>query len=432
METEVEVAGVSVEKTETEVESETAMAIEAEADVDAEAETITEVEIAVEAETKPTISETTKTIAAGWAVAIAMLVVAVCVVAQTGGAEGADGGNSKEKLLADAAAAAGRQMSNQQGETEAYPPENAPPSPSPITPQQPSKRDDNNETIRVLVGETIVEMTLESFIIGSTAAEMPALFHMQALKAQAVAVRTNVLYNMLQPKARHPDAHICGNYACCVAYAGDAALHRRWGGFYARNLSRIISAVIETDGLYMTYEGKPIFAAFHSSSAGKTETCGNVWMNSLPYLVSVASPETARQVKDYVVTVTFSEADFKAKITREYPRAALRGGADTWIGDIARNESSRVAQVIIGGATIKGTAMRTMFGLRSTAFTLEYRDGSFVFTTTGYGHGVGMSQYGAHVMAARGKTFDEILRAYYTGVGIEHRGGQPSADEDVG
>jgi stage II sporulation protein D len=297
---------------------------------------------------------------------------------------------------------------------------------------KPIKRDDRNEIIRVLDGETIVEMTLESFVIGSTAAEMPAKFHMEALKAQAVAVRTNVLYNMLQPKARHPDAQVCSNYACCMAYAGDDKLRARWGGFYAENLSRIINAVIETDGLYLTYEGEQIFAAFHSSSAGRTEACGNVWLQALPYLVSVASPETARQVPDFVATVTVPEAEFKAAILREFPRAALRGRADSWIEDVTRNETGRVANVKIGGATIKGTTLRTMFGLRSTAFTVVHSGGSFVFTTTGYGHGVGMSQYGAHVMAARGSAFDEILLAYYTGVGIETRGERLSADEDNG
>jgi stage II sporulation protein D len=294
------------------------------------------------------------------------------------------------------------------------------------------RRDDRDEIIRVLDGETIVEMTLEDFVIGSTAAEMPAFFRMEALKAQAVAVRTNVLYNMLKPKARHPDAQICSNYACCVAYAGDAKLRVRWGGFYAGNMARIMTAVFETDGLYMTYDGEPIFAAFHSSSAGKTEDCGNVWMNSLPYLVSVASPETARSVPDYVATVTVSEADFKAKITREFPRASLRGKADSWVTVITRSETGRVAKVAVGGADVKGTAMRSLFGLRSTAFTLEYSGGSFVFTTNGYGHGVGMSQYGAGVMAARGRAFDEILHAYYTGVDIESRVAQPIDDAGDG
>jgi stage II sporulation protein D len=366
---------------------------------------------------EPRLSETANVIAAGWVVVIAMLMLAIVVVLPKRDAGSTGDDSLSHKRAREESAAIRRLRARQASESPSEPPATVPPG----IYARLSKRGDDKEMISVLDGDTIVEMSLEHYVIGSTAAEMPASFRMEALKAQAVAVRTNVLYGMLQPKARHPDAQVCTNYACCMAYAGDEALRRRWGGFYAGNLSRIISAVIGTDGLYLTYDGEPIFAAFHSSSAGRTETCGNVWLNNLPYLVSVASPETARQVPNFVATVTVTEADFREKIRREYPSAALRGGADTWVGVATHNRSGRVAQVEVGGVNIRGTAMRTMFGLRSTAFTLEDSGGSFVFTTTGYGHGVGMSQYGAGVMAARGRTFDEILLAYYTGVAIESR-----------
>jgi stage II sporulation protein D len=276
-------------------------------------------------------------------------------------------------------------------------------------------REDNGEMILVLDGEEIVEMSMERFLIGSTAAEMPSSFDKEALKAQAVAIRTNIFYNMLvQPKERHPDAHVCTNYSCCMAFYSDESLRETWGEFYIVNVSRIINAVVDTDGLYMTYEGQPIFAAFHSSSAGKTDSSGNVWLVDIPYLVSVDTPETAQQVTDYVMTREIPGDEFKHTVVEVFPDAAFGDDPAEWIKDVTYNDSGRVSQLAIGGEMVRGTVLRAMFGLRSTAFTIDISDGNVIVTTTGYGHGVGMSQYGAHTLALGGKTFDEILVWYYT------------------
>jgi stage II sporulation protein D len=288
-------------------------------------------------------------------------------------------------------------------------------------------REDNGEIIRVLDGNVIVEMSLERFLLGSTAAEMPSSFDKEALKAQAVAIRTNVFYNMLvQPKERHPDAHVCTDYSCCMAFASDDALRETWGEFYIVNVSRIINAVVETDGRYMTYEDQPIFAAFHSSSAGKTESSGNVWLVDIPYLVSVNTPETEQQVTDYVVTRTIPGDEFRNSVAEVYPGAVFGEDMGEWIEGITHNDSGRVAQLTIGGEMVRGTILRAMFALRSTAFTIDTVDGNVVITTTGYGHGVGMSQYGALAMALGGRTFDEILFRYYTDIEISDRSAQPA------
>jgi stage II sporulation protein D len=141
---------------------------------------------------------------------------------------------------------------------------------------------------------------------------------------------------------------------------------------------------------------------------------GALW-DALPYLVSVSSPETAQDVPNYVSTVEVSVSDFASSLRAANLAADLSGTPDTWVGDITRDSSGRVATAVIGGAEISGAELREIFSLRSTAFTLEYKDGALLFTVTGYGHGVGMSQYGANVMAQSGSAYAEILAHYYPG-----------------
>ena len=281
----------------------------------------------------------------------------------------------------------------------------------------PGTRKDSGFLLSVLNGNDIVSMTMERYLIGVLCAEMPASFEPEALKAQAVAARTNVMYNMnVAKKAKHPDADVCTDPNCCAAYRSDELLREKWGRNYVRYITKIIDAVVETDGICMSYEGSPICAFFHSSSAGKTETSGNVWVTDLPYLLCVSSPETAEDVPDFIVSVPVTRADFIDTVLTIYPDAVLDGSGESWISDITYTESGRILDLSIGGVTVKGTELRSMFGLRSTAVTISWYQGDIVFTTTGYGHGVGMSQYGANVMAADGKNFMEILNHYYSGI----------------
>lgn len=284
------------------------------------------------------------------------------------------------------------------------------------------ERKDSALMLRVLSGDEIVEMSMERFLIGVVAAEMPASFEIEALKAQAVAARTNVMYKLrVAGNPNHPDADVCTDPACCMAYSSDDQLRARWSADYIANITKIINAVIETDGIYMTYGDEPIDAVFHSSSNGKTETSGNVWMTDLPYLRSVDSPETQEQVPGYVSTVTVSREDFIATVTAAYPNAVFDGDEETWISDISYTESGRVSALNLCGVTVKGTALRSLFNLRSAAITIDLSGGDFTFTTVGFGHGVGMSQYGANAMAIDGDGYAEILSHYYTG--IEFTGG---------
>lgn len=304
-----------------------------------------------------------------------------------------------------------------QGRVREDPVPDAPPPLEELIP--PGERADAEVSLRVLFGDEVVNMTMERYLIGVVAAEMNASFEHEALKAQAVAARTNAMHNMqVAKKERHPDADVCTDPGCCTAFSRDELLRERWNTEYVRYVTGIITAVTETDGVYMSYEGEPILALFHSSSAGKTETSGNVWINDLPYLLSVDSPETSEQVPNYVMSVRVTRDAFIDTVLSSYPDADFDSAEESWVTGITHTASGRIRDLILGGVPVKGTSLRTMFGLRSTAVTIEWSHGDIVFTTTGFGHGVGMSQYGANVMASEGMDYEDILNHYYSGIQI--------------
>jgi len=278
-------------------------------------------------------------------------------------------------------------------------------------------RADSDVMLRVLLDGNIIEMSMERYLIGVVAAEMPALFELHALKAQSVAARTDALHKMhVTPKQNHPEADVCGDFRCCVAFKSDDVLRERWDDDYVHHMTRIIDAVTGTDGVFMTYRGAPILAVFHSSSAGMTETSGNVWVQDKPYLKSVVSPETPELVPGFIQTVTMSREEFIETALAGHPYAVFGDDRELWITDITHTESGRVAYLSLGGVRIRGIQLRAMFGLRSAAVSVEMTGDEVTFTTMGYGHGVGMSQFGANIMAQNGMTYREILRAYYTGI----------------
>ena len=281
----------------------------------------------------------------------------------------------------------------------------------------PGSRSDKEIMVRVLDGEKVSEMSMEQLLIGVVSAEMPAVFEPEALKAQAVAARTDTLYNMyVIPGAKHQDADICTDFNCCMAHEKDGRLREKWGDDYLEYISKIISAVTETDGIFMKYAEMPILAVFHSSSLGRTEDSRNVWGGGVPYLESVESPENDESVPNFTSTVTVSATDFRDTFKAGYPEAVLGNKSEAWIENVEYNENGRVGTITVGGVMISGTQFRALFGLRSTAVTIEIVGKNVVITTRGYGHGVGMSQYGANAFAKDGKTWREILSTYYTGI----------------
>ena len=278
---------------------------------------------------------------------------------------------------------------------------------------------DSARTLRVLIGDTVEEMDMETYLRGVVRAEMPASFELEALKAQAVAARTYLLYKMEQGgSANHPDADICDDINCCNAYKSEAEAAANWGMSTAVYEEKIRRAVAETDGEVILYENAPVLAVFHSSSAGATQNVEDVWQKSLPYLRSVDTPENADAVPNYNSTATFSLTEFKELVISQYPTANLSGSPSNWFTNIRQTETGAVLTLQVGGVELTGVALRTLLGLRSTTFTIDFTDDAVVFSVTGYGHGVGMSQYGANVMAGEGKTYREILTHYYTGATV--------------
>ena len=274
--------------------------------------------------------------------------------------------------------------------------------------------------LKVWNGTEVQEMTMAEYLPGVVRGEMPASFEEEALKAQAVAERSYILYQVAHgPKENHPTADVCMDSKCCNAYVSAEKAAQNWGDTAADNEAKIQKAVQDTDGYVALYDGQPILAVFHSSSAGKTESSGDVWSSDLPYLTAVDSPETGDSVPNYYSTAAFAPADFQTTFQAAYPQADFSGAPDTWIRDLINNGSDRVEKVTVGGVTITGVQMRTLFKLRSASFTVDAAADAVTFHVTGYGHGVGMSQYGANQLAKEGKNWQEILAWYYAGISIE-------------
>ena len=285
-------------------------------------------------------------------------------------------------------------------------------SPVPTAPPEPVL--DAGIRLRVLTDGGVETMTMAEYLPLALAGEMPAAFAPDALKAQAVTLRSYALYYQAQPKDAHPEADVCCSAACCAARADPEELRERWGEQYDAYYARICAAVEETDGQYLVWEEEPALTVFHASSAGQTESGAALGMPR-HYLVSVDPPETEETVQDLCTDVEVTQEEFRRAVLSLAPEAALDGGAETWLGSVSQDTAGRVTAMEIGGASLSGLALRQLFSLRSTAFTLERTEAGFVFHVRGYGHGLGMSQQGANLMAKDGADYAAILRHYYPG-----------------
>lgn len=263
----------------------------------------------------------------------------------------------------------------------------------------------NNDLVLVYDEGIIHSVPVESYITCVVLAEMPASFEMEAIKAQAVVARTYTYRKMSQPK--HNGAAVCTDSACCQAYITVADYIANGGTMDSVN--RIAEAVTDTAGQVMTYQGSYIEATYFSCSGGKTEDAAAVWGSDVPYLQSVDSPgeENAAHFTD---TVRLTAKEFCEKMGY-YPS----GPTETWIGQIRYTEGGGVSEIQIGEKSFSGTQMRKNLNLRSTAFVITAIGDAITITTKGFGHRVGMSQYGADAMAVMGSSYQEILCHYYQG-----------------
>lgn len=267
------------------------------------------------------------------------------------------------------------------------------------------------------------EMPLEEYIIGVVGAEMPASFPLEALKAQAVAARTYAVRHMTAfGGSGCSGADICTGSGCCQSYKSTEQLREKFGGEAERYMDKLRQAVYETEGEYAAYNGEPIEALYHSSAGGRTEDAQNVFSAALPYLVGVDSPgeETAGK---YAAEVRVSLGEFTNRVNKKWPAARLKKNRlGEQVRVVSRYDSGRVKELKLNKVTVSGRELRRLFDLNSANFTLSIGEGVTI-RTRGYGHGVGMSQYGARAMALEGAGYEEILKHYYTGINIRKLGG---------
>lgn len=293
-----------------------------------------------------------------------------------------------------------------------------------LTQAPPSVGYDDTTTLRLQTGGTVQELTLRDYLTGVVAAEMPAGFPDEALKAQAVAARTYTLYKMALYSQSggaeaHPDADLCDDPTHCEAFARlETQAASLWGDGAEIYRQRVEQAVDSTDGLILIYDDEPIAAVFCAASTSLTESAADVWGSDLPYLVSVESPG-GQDCSRYEDTVTISQDAFAATIRRDWPEADFSRPPAEWFHDSHRSQAGSVLDVLVGGVRLTGSQVRQAAGLNSANFTVRVQGDDLVFSTIGYGHGVGLSQYGARYLALEGRTYDEILGHYYPGTALQ-------------
>ena len=266
----------------------------------------------------------------------------------------------------------------------------------------------------------VLTMPLNEYLIGVVGGEMPASFPLEALKAQAVAARTYAVRRMAcygGEGCGKGGADICTDSACCQAYTAPPELEEGFGENARRYMDKLAEAVYSTDGQVILYNGAPIEALYHSSAGGRTEDAQNVFSSALPYLVSVSSP--GEEGGRYHGEKEYTPKEFAAAVNEKWPKAKLeRKKLSSQVEILSRYQSGQVEKLRLNKVTVSGKELRKLLGLNSANFTIDISD-SVLIRTTGYGHGVGMSQYGARAMALEGADHKDILTHYYTGVKVE-------------
>ena len=270
-----------------------------------------------------------------------------------------------------------------------------------------NKDEYKDTTIKIKYNDIIQDIYLEDYVVGVVACEMPSSFNYEALKSMAVAARTFALYKINTNKN-----YVMKTTVSDQCYYSIEKLKEKWGSSFDDNYLKIKNAVNDTRGQYMTYEDEVIIAFYFSISNGYTENCENVFSQQLDYLVSVDSSwDKDYQYKESTNKVLVS--DFLSKL----------GLADKNINKISidRSNTNRINYITINGKKFKGSKFRNLLSLRSTDIEITHDNKYVYIKTKGYGHGVGMSQYGAHTMGKNGYSYDEILKHYYNGIEIVNK-----------
>lgn len=279
-------------------------------------------------------------------------------------------------------------------------------------------------TVKVLhtADNIIEEIGLDEYLLGVVAAEMPANFELEALKAQAVVARTYTLFKIIDngEKTKHPDANICDDITCCQAWISKEDRFSKWEeSERENNWNKISDAVNSTKGDIILYQNQVINALFHSNSGGTTEIPINVWGGSnYPYLqtVQTSGEDTYSQYKS---EAEFTKDELVNKIKEIHKDFTIEFSQPECIKILEYTEGGRIKTIKFGNIEMSGVEVRTLLGLKSANFNFVINEDKIKFEVTGYGHGVGMSQTGADALAKEGKNYIEIITHFYKDVEVK-------------
>lgn len=287
-----------------------------------------------------------------------------------------------------------------------------------------SKRAGKEQGVEITFLDTVEnkvkKMGLEEYLVGVLAAEMPAEYHIEALKAQAVAARSYILKKTETENPDHKSADVCDDPKHCKGYIDEETARQRWSDKKEDEyIEKLKKAVFETRGEYMIYDGETVEAFFFARSGGRTENSGEVWGEDRGYLKSVESEGDLLHPQAFE-EMSFSNDDARNRLSAKDSRMGY-GDKALAVKVLSRTEGGSVEELEIDGCIFKGAEIRSLFGLKSANFTVSTTENEIIFKTAGFGHGVGMSQYGANYMAENGKNYTEILSHYYSNIQIVTR-----------
>ena len=286
---------------------------------------------------------------------------------------------------------------------------------------QTSNVDKNTFLVLDTANGQVSKLSTRDYLIGAVCAEMPASYNVEALKAQAVAAHTYAVRQrekeLASPTSELKGAYFSNDPGKYQAYFTKDQAKQFYGNDFDTNYKKISDAVDQVINEIIEYKNEPIVAAFCSMSSGTTESAQVIWGNAVDYLIPVDSMED-KTAPNFTEEKKFTPQEMSARLTATYPEIKLSDDKTSWLSISDRSPSGTITSLKAGDKNITGMDFRTMLSLRSANFEIKYDGTNFIVDTKGYGHGVGLSQYGANMMAEEGKTYKEILTHYYTGVDV--------------
>ena len=274
-----------------------------------------------------------------------------------------------------------------------------------------STTEDDTVSVFLASSEKTVDVETLNYLVGAVASEKPTLYEIEALKAQAVACYSYLLW--VRENSDNAEYDITNDPSTHQGYLTEEEMKEKWGDKYESYKGKIEEAVSSVYGEYMTYNGEVILALFHAISPGKTQNSEDVWTSPLPYIKSKSAPgDSLSPDFDSETVVPCQKIRELFNISDEVKNSEL-------VDIFSLSDSSYVKTINLGDNIVSAGDIASKLSLRSPYFTAEYKEGNYIFKVKGYGHGLGMSQYSADYMARQGSTYEEILRHFYDGIKIE-------------